>query len=149
MTQGSTDKKTPLQGHRVLIVEDTPDIGLHLSTFFRRRGGAGAVEIVASVTRALARLQREPRPTITLIDHNIYDGYGATIAAWVRKQPYLQDILLISFSAQPPEVILLAAGSPTLFDAIITKGEQSFDALLDQLSTLVDSTHTQSGEMNP
>ena len=141
-----TVKQAPLRGHTVLIVEDTPDIGLRLSTFLRRRGGASAVEIVASVARAQARLRREPHPTVALIDHHIYDGYGATLATWAREQPRLQDLLLISFSAQPPETILRAARGPDLFDAIITKGEQSFDTILAQLSALVGSRHIRSME---
>lgn len=136
---------TPLQGHSILIVDDVPDLGFDLSTLLRRRGGAAAAEIVASIARAQARLRRAPYPTLAIIDHNIRDGYGITLALWIRQQTYLRDMYLVSYSAQLDEHIL-ATASENPFDHMITKGTLSVESLIAQIGKVISDKNAESQE---
>jgi CheY-like chemotaxis protein len=130
------EQHRPLQGQHIVIVEDTVDGGLPLSTFLQRRGGASVVEVLASVNRAQARLLRPPRPTLVLIVHILSVGIGTTLAAWARQQEELNDIVLVSYSGQSPEKVQATCPTPDLFDAVFTKGVVALDELIAQLATL-------------
>jgi CheY-like chemotaxis protein len=126
----------PLSGRHVLIVDDETDLAERLAAILSRRGGA-QVRCAASLASARALLEQGLLPAVILLDHKLGDDIGTSLARWVRSQPTISAVKIVSFSAHPREVILETCRDQQLFDSILTKGDTSIDELLQQISALL------------
>jgi CheY-like chemotaxis protein len=150
----TTDR--PLSGARILIVEDTTELGLQLIHIFQRRGGAAHCDLVASVDEAQELLYSLPPnqiPDIVVIDYNLIGANGGYLAVWMREhclpgsQPDLHEALRISYSNTAPHTIQARIAEllqrrelppdPPAFHAIITKSDQTIDELVRLLGALL------------
>jgi CheY-like chemotaxis protein len=125
----------PLHERRILIVEDESDTAQRIALILSRRGGA-QTSCAASVRVAQELLKEAPIPDVIILDHNLGDDIGTTIACGMRTQSGATSPKIVSFSAQPREVILSTCPDPSIFDLILTKGETSLDELVRQLGLL-------------
>jgi CheY-like chemotaxis protein len=131
----TTTTLKPLHERRVLIVEDEVDTAQRIARVLSHRGGAQA-SCAMSLSAALELLKEGPAPDVIILDHNLGDGIGTTIACGLRKRSEATSPKIVSFSAQPPETILSTCPDPSTFDLILTKGETSLDELVRQLGLL-------------
>ncbi len=89
--------QTPLDGIRILVVEDVAEMAFNVSDGLRRMGAI--VEIKASARQARKRLLQDPVPHVVLLDHCLVGNEtGQDLALWMRAQPGLQQTLRISYS---------------------------------------------------
>jgi CheY-like chemotaxis protein len=126
----------PLQGQLVLIVEDEIEVAQRLAAVLQRRGGAETLHAV-SVQAAQATIEAGAKPHIIVLDHNLgFREIGTTLARWVRARPE-QHTKIVSYSAQPCEMILATCEGEPLFEMILTKGTTPFNELIGRLSELL------------
>jgi len=93
-------KRHSLEGLEVLIVEDSPDTLLLLSTIFRREGAA--VSTAASAAEALSRAIAN-RPHIIVSDIGMPDVDGYQLLEQLRLLPGLSDVPAIAVSGYASE----------------------------------------------
>ncbi|MEN3330069.1 MAG: hypothetical protein V7638_4876 [Acidobacteriota bacterium] len=93
-------KRHSLEGLEVLIVEDSPDTLLLLSTIFRREGAA--VSTASSAAEALSRAI-ENRPHIIVSDIGMPDVDGYQLLEQLRLLPGLSDVPAIAVSGYASE----------------------------------------------
>jgi CheY-like chemotaxis protein len=93
-------KRHSLDGLEVLIVEDSPDTLLLLSTIFRREGAA--VSTAASAAEALSRAITN-RPHIIVSDIGMPDVDGYQLLEQLRLLPGLSDVPAIAVSGYASE----------------------------------------------
>jgi signal transduction histidine kinase len=94
------EKVHSLQGLDVLIVEDSPDTLLLLSTLFRREGAA--VTTAASATEALQSAVNK-RPNLIVSDIGMPDVDGYQLLEQLRILPGLADVPAIAISGYASE----------------------------------------------
>jgi CheY-like chemotaxis protein len=93
-------KRHSLEGLEVLIVEDSPDTLLLLSTIFRREGAV--VWTASSAAEALARAVTN-RPHIIISDIGMPDVDGYQLLEQLRLVPGLRDVPAIAVSGYASE----------------------------------------------
>ncbi len=93
-------KRHSLEGLEVLIVEDSPDTLLLLSTIFRREGAA--VSTASSAAEALSRAIAN-RPHIIVSDIGMPDVDGYQLLEQLRLLPGLSDVPAIAVSGYASE----------------------------------------------
>jgi CheY-like chemotaxis protein len=93
-------KRHSLEGLEVLIVEDSPDTLLLLSTIFRREGAL--VWTAGSAAEALARAVTN-RPHIIISDIGMPDVDGYQLLEQLRLVPGLRDVPAIAVSGYASE----------------------------------------------
>jgi CheY-like chemotaxis protein len=125
-----------LSGQHVLIVDEEADLAERLAAILSRRGGA-RVRCAASLASARALLEQGLIPTVILLDHKLGDDIGTSLARWIRSQPTMSAVQIVSFSAHPRDVILETCHDQPLFDVILTKGDTSIEELLRQISAVL------------
>ena len=93
-------KRHSLEGLAVLIVEDSPDTLMLLSTIFRREGAS--VTTAASAAEALSRAVTN-RPHIIVSDIGMPDVDGYQLLEQLRILPGLNDVPAIAVSGYASE----------------------------------------------
>jgi CheY-like chemotaxis protein len=83
----------------VLIVEDDEGVRESVAAILREEGYV--VDVVASGAEALARLQREPRPTLILLDLMMPEMDGIDFRRRQLDDPELGAIPVVIISARP------------------------------------------------
>ncbi|MEZ4401976.1 MAG: response regulator transcription factor [Kofleriaceae bacterium] len=83
--------------HRVLIVEDEPDVARLLE--FHLRAAGYEVERVATAAAALAACRATP-PTVMVLDVMLPDGDGFAVCAAVRAEPTTAGVGVIMLTAR-------------------------------------------------
>jgi CheY-like chemotaxis protein len=125
----------PLEGLRILIVEDFVDTGIVLTRRFYRAGAAVA-EIRTSYLQAQNCLQQQTFDVV-LIDHNLIGNRtGLDLAIWLRDQPEHRSTIRISFSGSDPMVVQSQLPDDGVYHDLITK-PISFDNLVKGISEIV------------
>lgn len=128
----------PLEGLRILVVEDMADMALSLSEGLRR-AGAITVEIKASGRQVRRRLMQPPAPDLVVLDQNIVgEETGMDIAYWMREQEELRHTLRVSYTGTYPELIEARNAEDPVFHAIITK-PLPLPMLVEKLAAVVVS----------
>jgi CheY-like chemotaxis protein len=131
-------KTRPLAGQLVLIVEDEIDVAQRLSVILQRRGGAETLH-ATTVQAAQSTIEAGAKPHVVLLDHNLgTTEIGTALARWIRARPE-QHTKIVSYSAQPQEMIIASCNGETLFEMILTKGTTTFEELVCRLSELSGS----------
>jgi CheY-like chemotaxis protein len=93
-------KRHSLEGLEVLIVEDSPDTLLLLSTIFRREGAT--VATASSAAEALSRAITN-RPHIIISDIGMPDVDGYQLLEQLRLLPGLRDVPAVAVSGYASE----------------------------------------------
>ncbi|HMZ07736.1 MAG TPA: response regulator [Anaerolineales bacterium] len=92
----------------ILIVEDTPD-NAELARKILAAQGYQVIE--ASNAETGYQLALDQRPDLLLLDLGLPDHDGLTLAGWLRAEPSLDDMVIIAFTAWPPENVQQMAES--------------------------------------
>lgn len=110
----------PLDGIRILVVEDLADLALAVSDGLRRMGAT--VELKASARQARNRLLQDPVPQVVLLDHRLVGHEtGLDLALWMRAQPGLQQTARISYSGTDPATLRQGWPDAQVFHQVISK----------------------------
>jgi len=121
----------PLDGIRILVVEDVIELALAVSDGLRRMGAV--VELKASARQARKRLLQDPVPQVVLLDHRLVGNEtGLDLALWMREQPRLQQTARISYSGT--DLASLCAGwlNTHVFHQVVSK-PASLDMLMQHI----------------
>ncbi len=110
----------PLDGVRILVVEDLADLALAVSDGLRRMGAV--VELKASARQARKRLLQDPVPQAVLLDHRLVGNEtGLDLALWMRAQPGLQQTARISYSGTDPVTLRRDWPNAQVFHRVVSK----------------------------
>lgn len=85
---------------KILIVEDIPD---NAELAHRVLTAHGYQVIEAPNAEAGYQLALDQRPDLLLLDLGLPDHDGLTLAGWLRADPSLDSMMIIAFTAWPPE----------------------------------------------
>lgn len=128
----------PLNGLRILVIEDMADMALNVSEGLRRMGAA-TVELKASGRQAKKRLLQEPVPDVVLLDHRLVgDTTGLEIALWMREQAMLQQTARISYSGTDPATLQAEWPDEQVFHGVVQK-PAALDALVQQIVATMET----------
>ena len=97
-------------GHRVLYVEDDPDLGRLVQTILAREGIG--VDLLASGKEFLRTLAAGPYPDVCLVDLNLPDASGLELLGALRQaHPHLPAIVLTASEAVQDVVAAMKLGA--------------------------------------
>ncbi len=92
----------------ILLVEDNPDHAVLVQAMLDYRGIGGGVYVSQSVAEAKSYLlaewpfddpERNPFPTLMILDHWLEDGTGLEILEWTRSTPGLEGLPVVVFTS--------------------------------------------------
>jgi two-component system phosphate regulon response regulator PhoB len=86
--------------HRVLIIEDEPELAESLSYYLGRKGYEVEIALNAATGREI--LEREP-PDILVLDVMLPDESGISVCRWIRAHRSLRELLVLFVSARGEE----------------------------------------------
>jgi PAS domain S-box-containing protein len=85
--------------HRVLLIEDDPDVAQVVTLFLRGEGMR--VDRVATIAAAREAAERHP-PSLVLLDRGLPDGDGLGLISWMRERPGTREVPAIVLSGSAP-----------------------------------------------
>lgn len=131
-------EQLPLNGMRILVLEDMADLALSVSEGLRRMG-AQKVELKASARQAKKRLLQEPIPDVVLLDHRLVgDTTGLDVALWMREQAELRHTARISYSGTDLATLQSEWPDNEVFHCVVKK-PASLDVLVRHIVQAIES----------